>query len=80
MDVHNYRVYALLAFHSYSYICIGVDWLNGPGLKQGNVYDNPLPKNEWMTDWLTEWIYFFKSKRLERSPTDSFNLGINTHQ
>ena len=27
-------------------------WLIGPGLKQGNVYDNPLPKmNEWMNEW-----------------------------
>ena len=25
-----------------------LDWLIGPGLRQGNEYDNPLPKNEWM--------------------------------
>ena len=54
-----------------------LDWLIGPGLKQGNVYDNPLPK---MNEWMNEWMNFFKLKRLERSPTDSFNLGINTHQ
>ena len=55
-----------------------LDWLIGPGLKKGNVYDNPLPQmNEWMNEWMNE---FFKLKRLERSPTDSFNLGINTHQ
>ena len=53
MDVHNHRVYALLACHSDSYIyALGLlDWLIGPGLRQGNVYDNPLPKmNEWK-DW-----------------------------
>ena len=28
-----------------------LDWLIGPGLRQCNVYDNPLPKNEWMNEF-----------------------------
>ena len=63
-----------------------LDWLIGPGLKQGNVYDNPLPKmnewmnewmNAWVNEWMNEWMNFFKLKRLERSPTDSFNTPVD---
>ena len=34
-----------------------LDWLIGPGLKQGNVYDNPLPKIKWMDEWMNEWFF-----------------------
>ena len=54
-----------------------LDWLIGPGLRQGYVYGNPPAKNEWMNEWMN---FFFMSKRREWSPTDPFNLGINTHQ
>ena len=39
-----------------------LDWLIGPGLKKGNVYDNPLPQmNEWMNEWMNEFFQVEKT-------------------
>ena len=56
MDVHNYRVYALLAFHSDSYICIGVAWLINCMVlvsdKAMNTTIHYLKMNEWMNEYI----------------------------
>ena len=38
-----------------------LEWLIGPGLRQGNVYDNPLPKNERMNEWMNEFFQVEKT-------------------
>ena len=67
MDTHNWIMdynylwmSIIIGFHIVPAIyALGLlDWLIGPGLKQGNVYDNPLPKmNEWMNESMNERIF-----------------------